>query len=189
MVNEAGNYSSDSDTSTEYISVVNVNSVKASNMDLADMLVNDKNRATFSWIMALKSTSSHGSILMIINEETTLKMWNKTTFTATGNCRLKLRNPKNNRKYLVEFMIVDQHGLQPLLGRKACRQMGLITVNHDQFTSTVSVVQSPELPPEDKYASVFYGSVSLVVFLVKCIWKLMPASSHTCYRLAVYRTQ
>ena len=60
---------------------------------------------------------------MIINKETTLEKTQEKTFTATGKLRLKLRHPKNNRKYSLEFMVVDQHGLQPLLGRKACNQI------------------------------------------------------------------
>ena len=48
-----------------------------------------------------------------------------------GTCRLT--NPSCNKKYSVEFVVVDDNDLVPLLGSKTSQQMGLITVNTDKF--------------------------------------------------------
>ena len=61
-----------------------------------------------------------------------LQMWNKTEFKPKGTCRVKIRNPKNNRKYSIEFMIVNDE-LTPLLGAKVSQQMGLIKVQEENF--------------------------------------------------------
>ena len=60
-------------------------------------------------------------------------MWNTSKVRAIGTCRLKVINPSNNKKYSVEFFVVDNDDLTPLLGSKASQQMGLITVNTDSF--------------------------------------------------------
>ena len=67
---------------------------------------------------------------LIEPDNTTLQMWNKSTMAVHGKCRVKLRNPKHQCKYSVEFKVVDVPNLQPLLGYKACKQMELITINH-----------------------------------------------------------
>ena len=59
-------------------------------------------------------------------------MWNKTELKPLGTCRVKLRNPKLDKKYSVEFVIVEQ-GLTPLLGLTALLHMNLITVNNENF--------------------------------------------------------
>ena len=38
-----------------------------------------------------------------------LQMWNKTEVRPKGMCRLTLRNPKNKKKYSVEFMVVKEN--------------------------------------------------------------------------------
>ena len=59
-------------------------------------------------------------------------MWNKTELKPEDMCRVKMRNPKNNRKYSVEFIIV-KYELTPLLGAKVIQKMGLIKVQDDNF--------------------------------------------------------
>ena len=71
----------------------------------------------------------------------TLQMWNDTTLKPLGNCRLILHNPKNKKKFLVEFLVVDRQ-LTPLIGAKAAQQMGLITVNIQNF----KIAKPPERP-------------------------------------------
>ena len=65
----------------------------------------------------------------------TLQMWNDTTLKPLGSCRLILHNPKNKKKFSVEFLVVDRQ-LTPLIGAKAAQQMGLITVNLQNFKIT-----------------------------------------------------
>ena len=60
----------------------------------------------------------------------TLLMWNNTTLKPTGVCRLSLRNPKNRKKYSIEFIVVKD-GHTPLLGLNAAAKMGLVQVVDD----------------------------------------------------------
>ena len=60
---------------------------------------------------------------------TKLKSWCSTELKVKGSCRLILRNPKNRRKYSVEFFVVDGH-VTPVLGKRACERMGLVNVNY-----------------------------------------------------------
>ena len=62
----------------------------------------------------------------------TLQMWNNTTLKPLGSCRLILHNPKNKKKLSIEFLVVHRQ-LTPLIGAKAAQQMGLITVNTQNF--------------------------------------------------------
>ena len=59
-------------------------------------------------------------------------MCNKTELKPEGTCRVTLRNPKNRRKYLIEFIVVKEN-LTPLLGAKVIQQMGLIEVHEENF--------------------------------------------------------
>lgn len=52
-------------------------------------------------------------------------MWNKTELKPEGICRVSIRNPKNRKKYSVEFIVVKEN-LTPLLGAKVIQQMKLI---------------------------------------------------------------
>ena len=61
-------------------------------------------------------------------------MWNKTELSPVGQCRLSVRNPKNNKKYSVEFTVVEQN---------------LISVHDCNFDRVVSVSTI------DKYADIF----------------------------------
>ena len=38
-----------------------------------------------------------------------LQMWNKTELTPEGICRVTIRNPRNQKKYSVEFIIISHH--------------------------------------------------------------------------------
>ena len=94
--------------------------------------------------------------------ETKLQMWNQSEVNPLGKCRITLRNPENRKKYNVEFYIVTEN-LTPLLGKRASEQMGLITINYNNFTSIAAVnstsppVISTETPDDlmNEYADVF----------------------------------
>ena len=47
---------------------------------------------------------SSGTI--IIKSDRTLKMYSKSTMPVLGTCRVRIRNPKNNKKYNAEFVVV-----------------------------------------------------------------------------------
>ena len=61
-------------------------------------------------------------------------MWNKTEITPLGVTRIVIRNPKNRKKYSVEFVVVAEN-LTPLIGAQAAQHMELITVNEENFVT------------------------------------------------------
>ena len=66
-------------------------------------------------------------------ESVTLKMWNNMKTEALGKCRAKTVNPATGDKFNVDYVIVDDDELTPLLSRKAAERMKLITVNYENF--------------------------------------------------------
>lgn len=75
-------------------------------------------------------------------------------------CRLRVTNPRNNRKYSIEFGVVNNDHLTPLLRSKASQHMKLITVNTDQFVCinvTSGLPQSETKSIRDEYADIFDG--------------------------------
>ena len=81
-----------------------------------------------------------------------LKMWNNSELLSKGECRQTIRNPRNGKKYSVNFVIYDGD-FMPLLGYSASKQMELITVNDKNFyrIATVSL--------ENKYSDLFDGQL------------------------------
>ena len=129
----------DSDTSTEYINVVEDQSInRVDNSDIyAEMIIQPNNRQlTFQIDSGAKVNTIPERYIdnkdLIIRRPSTLQMWNKSTMQSVGKCRLKLQNPTNMKKYSVEFIVVNDD-FTPLLGSKASQQMGLITINHNNF--------------------------------------------------------
>ncbi len=92
-------------------------------------------------------------------------MWNTSKVQAIGTCRLKVTNLSNNKKYSVEFVVVANDDLTPLLGSKASQQMGLITVNTDSFVCmnvATEPIRSEAKDIHDEFPDVF--DVSLGTF-------------------------
>jgi len=71
----------------------------------------------------------------------TRQLWNDTTLEQLGSCRILLLNPKNKKKFSVEFLVVDKQ-LTPVIGAKAAQEMGQITVNLEN----VKITEPPERP-------------------------------------------
>ena len=69
----------------------------------------------------------------------TLKMWNNTTTVPAGKCRRYVTNPKTKRKYNVEFIICKEDDCQPILGFAASQQMGLLTIQEENFERVASI--------------------------------------------------
>ena len=95
--------------------------------------------------------------------ERVLQMWNKTEFRPQGTCRVTIKNPKNNRKYSVEFMVVKER-FTPLLGAKVIQQMGLIEVHKENFeavAATKAVEKTEKTAQEiiEEYSDVFDGEL------------------------------
>ena len=61
-----------------------------------------------------------------------LQMWDKSLKTPLGECRVRMVNPANEKRYAVLFTVVAED-LMPVLGANACQQMNLITVNKENI--------------------------------------------------------
>ena len=61
-----------------------------------------------------------------------LKMWNGATMLSVGDCRIKLTSSITGKKFRAPFVVVRE-SLTPLLSRKTAEQMGLLTINFDNF--------------------------------------------------------
>lgn len=78
--------------------------------------------------------------------------------------RLSVRNPRNQKKYNLEFEIVEGKQLHAILGFNAIQAMDFITVNHKEFLSkhevqeeVVAELEDIEREMETKFKSVFEG--------------------------------
>ena len=69
--------------------------------------------------------------------------------------RTKLQNPKNNKRYSVEFVVVEGDRT-PLFGLSAAEQMKLITVNDDKLNR---VLQVSDQTVTGRFADVFDGKL------------------------------
>ena len=81
-----------------------------------------------------------------------LKMWNNNETWSRGTCRRTITNPKNGKRYSVEFVVFDGD-FTPLLGLRASLQMGLVTVNECNFERIAMVMAN------DKYSVVFDNKI------------------------------
>ena len=81
----------------------------------------------------------------------TLVMWNGTKVKPIGTCALPVVNPKNNDKFKVRFLIVEED-LTPLLGLNDTEKMKLLTVHKENF---VNLVENTNDDLTVKYADVF----------------------------------
>ena len=95
----------------------------------------------------------------------TLAMWNKTQLRPKGTKRLKVRNPKTDKTYKIEFVVVEEN-LMPLLGSSAIQDMNIIEVKRNNFKSVSSVRQERatyslgnKADVIARYADVFCGDV------------------------------
>ena len=77
-----------------------------------------------------------------------LTMWNGTKLKPVGVCRIHLKNPRNRKKYNVEFVVVKENSM-PLIGLSAAQQMRLVTINEHNLHRVASVALS------DDFADVF----------------------------------
>ena len=97
----------------------------------------------------------------LLPTDTTLEMWNGATAQPVGKCRLNIRNPKNQKKYNIELLVVDNNST-PLLGRKAAECMKLITVNYDN-PAQIHATRPPKVEPAanilSEYPAEFDGSL------------------------------
>ena len=53
--------------------------------------------------------------------------------------KIQLRNPKNQKKYRVQFVVIDED-YTPLLGSTSAQKMGFITVQHENILNVNETV-------------------------------------------------
>ena len=82
-------------------------------------------------------------------------MWYGTKVKPVGTCALKVVNPRNNEKFKVRFLVVNE-SLTPLLGLNATEKMKLLTIHKENFVNVVENVNSDRI---DKYPDVFDKSL------------------------------
>lgn len=63
-------------------------------------------------------------------------MWKTTEITPLGVTRIIIRNPKNQKKYSVGFVVVAEN-LRPLIEAQATQHMTLISVNKENFMQVI----------------------------------------------------
>ena len=99
----------------------------------ATMLLNDRHirfqldsGATVNVISQNDYSEAYGkeSLLSLETTNATLVMFNKSEEKPLGKKRVRVVNPKNGKKYSVEFVVV-KGSCTSLLGAKASQQMGL----------------------------------------------------------------
>ena len=69
-----------------------------------------------------------------------LQMWNKTELKHEGVTCVMIRNPRNDKKYSVEIVVMKEE-LTPLLEAKASQHMGLLEVHPENFVRVAGVKQ------------------------------------------------
>ena len=104
----------------------------------------------------------------IEDTKSVLVMYNKSKLKPLGKCKLKLRNPRNQKLYQLEFQVVDEGDTVPLLGKRASEGMQLIKVHYENIMAIDSIVTTvPEIKTtrgqwtmeqiQAEYADVFKG--------------------------------
>ena len=93
--------------------------------------------------------------------DVTLVMYNKVTEKPLGKKRVRLINPKNKKRYSVEFVVV-RGNTRSILGARASQQMQLLTVNPNniEVVNTLNKDVYQPLTREqvlEKYSDVFQG--------------------------------
>ena len=70
-----------------------------------------------------------------------LCMWNNSEVIPLGTTRVITKNPKNNKRYSIEFVVVREN-LIPIIGAQAAQHMSIVTIHHDHF------IPVPPPPPK-----------------------------------------
>ena len=66
-----------------------------------------------------------------------LNKYNKSDVKPIGRKKMRVRNPKNNNMYTVEFIIIKRQ-CKSILGLKTCEELELLTVNRQNISLVTS---------------------------------------------------
>jgi len=72
-----------------------------------------------------------------------LTTYSKASLKVLGVTKVQLRNPKNQKKYRVEF-VVTKDDYTPLLGSVFAQKMGLITVKQENILNVTGAVDKSD---------------------------------------------
>ena len=72
-----------------------------------------------------------------------LTTYSKARLNVLGVTKVQLRNPKNQKKLCVEFVVIKED-YTPLLGSISVQKMGLITVKQENILNITGVVDKPD---------------------------------------------
>lgn len=79
------------------------------------------------------------NILPLCYDKCVLKMWKDSKFHTVGTFSTTVRNPRNRKKYSVEFLVYDG-SYMPILGLKASEAMGLVKVTRLELRKSFASV-------------------------------------------------
>ena len=101
----------------------------------------------------------------LVKTNTTLVMYNGSEVKPIGKTGIQVINPKNNKKYSIEFMVVEEN-CKSILGAKASQLMNLLVVNKENiFTTESNVKDVPKFITQqhliEEYPAVFQGQGTL----------------------------
>ena len=100
----------------------------------------------------------------VVLPDTTLLMYNKSEVKPIGRKKIRVRNPKNNNMYTVEFIIVKGQ-CQSIVGLETCEELELLTVNRQIISLVTSQSTNTQgLSEQDivnSYSDVFKGEGKL----------------------------
>ena len=137
---DSDEYSSDC-TEGSINTVIEVSSVNAKNQPLyAKMVIDDKTvvHQIDPGATACIIPASYVGERTITKEPVTLRLYDNSKIEALGRCKIKVRNAKTGKKWNINYVVIDNESLIPLLSRQAAELMSLITVNYDNFVSSVN---------------------------------------------------
>ena len=75
----------------------------------------------------------------MVKQKQSLSMYNGTTMQAIGKQTVNIKNPKNDKTYQADFIIVEDNTMVQKLGAKMAQLMELISVNHQNIAAVVEV--------------------------------------------------
>ena len=152
-----GSDSTDSDGSVEWI-----NSIKPGNQIRCRFKVHTQD-VTHDVVFQVDTGATTNTLpqkyapLELMPTDKTVVMWNDTSVEPLGKCRLKVRNPSNNKQYNIQFLVVDNDHT-PLIGLTAAQRMGLVTIEEQNMERILAVSSNIV----EDHATVFDGQLGIL---------------------------
>lgn len=130
------------------------------------------------------------------NPEKVLVMYNKTKLRPLGKCKVKIRNPRNNKLFGLEFQVVDHDDRIPILARSASEGMQLIKVQYEDilmidserwrtFTESRYLMSAPKRQQRMLHRLQMYDVVNIIYVSGQEMFLANPLSSASVYRTSL----